>query len=89
MHSSTTSAFWDRFDQPPARAQERTRRAFALFQFDHYHAGLRFKQVNKRHAIWSMRVDDTYRVLGHRTGAEVRWFWISTHAEYDRVLDSL
>jgi hypothetical protein len=30
-----------------------------------------------------------YRTLGLLDNEEIAWFWIGTHAEYDRVLENL
>jgi hypothetical protein len=36
--------------------------------------------------IFSARIGLHYRALAVRSGEEVVWFWIGTHAEYDRLL---
>jgi len=37
----------------------------------------------------SVRVTLGYRALGLLGAEEIVWFWIGTHAEYDRLLDNL
>jgi hypothetical protein len=33
-----------------------------------------------------VRIDRDYRALGVRDGEEIVWFWIGSHADYDRVI---
>jgi len=39
--------------------------------------------------IYSVRVGLGYRALGAMAGDTVTWFWIGSHAEYDKLLDQL
>ncbi len=89
MHSVTISPFWKLFDALPLEIQDGAREAFTQFQQDPFYPSLRFKEVNKRYRIWSARVNDSYRVLGYRRDEEIRWFWIGTHAEYERLLEQV
>jgi hypothetical protein len=66
--------------------QEQARRAHQQFLADPSHRGLRFKPVHPSRPIYSARVGLSYRALGTRDGDTVVWFWIGTHAEYDRIL---
>ncbi len=34
----------------------------------------------------SVRIGIGYRALGVRKGEEIIWFWIGSHADYDRLL---
>jgi hypothetical protein len=47
------------------------------------HPSLRFKKVG---AIYSARVGLHYRALARHRGDNFYWFWIGSHAEYDRLL---
>jgi hypothetical protein len=60
-----------------------------LFAADPTHPSLRFKQVHATRPIYSARVGLGYRALCVREGEDLVWFWIGSHAEYDRLLDSL
>jgi hypothetical protein len=66
--------------------QEQARRAHQQFLADPSQRGLHFKLVHASRPIYSARVGLSYRVLGTRDGDTVVWFWIGTHAEYDRIL---
>ncbi|MGH2516683.1 MAG: hypothetical protein ACRDHP_13600 [Ktedonobacterales bacterium] len=39
--------------------------------------------------LWSARVTRQYRVLGVRSGDSIRWFWIGTHREYEKIIKGL
>lgn len=69
--------------------QRQARAAYKLFAQDPAHPSLRFKQVHTTRPIYSARVGLGYRALGVREGEDVIWFWIGSHAEYDRLIDSL
>ena len=56
---------------------------FALFSKNPSHPSLRFKQVGP---FWSVRVSHSYRALAVKNGDELTWFWIGTHADYDKFL---
>ena len=60
------------------------------FKSDNARPGLEFKQLCrvKDERLFSARVSDGYRVLGvpllDESEPAILWFWIGTHAEYDR-----
>ena len=39
--------------------------------------------------IFSARVSKSYRSVGIMLGDEIIWFWISSHADYDRLVRSM
>lgn len=39
--------------------------------------------------LWSVRITASYRAVGVRTDDLIVWFFIGTHAEYERLLASL
>ena len=47
---------------------------------------LDFKRVSRRQPVYSVRVSTDYRALGVVDGADIVWFWIGPHHEYDRML---
>jgi hypothetical protein len=46
------------------------------------HPSLHFKKVGR---YWSVRVALGHRALAVEVGDDLVWFWIGSHAEYDRV----
>jgi hypothetical protein len=51
------------------------------------HPSLQFKCLHTDLPLWSARITDSYRAVGiRRKGDEIVWFFIGTHAEYDKLL---
>jgi hypothetical protein len=46
-------------------------------------------KVHQRDPIYSARMALGYRALGLLDDDEIAWFWIGTHAAYDRLLENL
>jgi len=84
MTSHATSRFWRCYDRLPAEIQQTAVKQYQLWLQDPSHPSVRFKKVAD--AYWSARVTHDYRALGVRDGDVVIWFWIGTHAEYERLL---
>lgn len=57
-------------------------RAYALLKDDPKHPSLHFKKID---VFWSVRVGIHYRALGMDVKDGILWFWIGSHAEYDRI----
>ena len=87
MRSRTTAKFWKAYEGLPEHVRRQARVAFAIFEANPWHPGLHFKQVHATREIFSARVGLTYRALGQRVGDdEIVWFWIGSHADYDRLI---
>jgi hypothetical protein len=70
--------------------QGRAKAAYQQFVLDPNHPGLKFKHVHPTLPLWSVRITASCRALGFRTAPDtIVWFFIGTHAEYDRFLASL
>lgn len=74
------------FAELPVSVQEQTRGAYRQFMRDPWHPGLHFKPVHTILPIYSARVGKGYRAVGQRDESGVVWFWIGSHAEYNRLL---
>ena len=48
------------------------------------HGSLHFKKVGK---FYSVRIGISYRALGTEIEEGLLWFWIGTHAEYDKLIN--
>jgi hypothetical protein len=55
---------------------------FQLLKADPQHPSLHFKRVGRFHSV---RVGAHYRALAVHASDGLLWFWIGTHAEYDRI----
>lgn len=68
------------------RIQARARRAYNLFLDHPEHPSLRFKKVAQLENVYSVRIGLGYRALGVLEASTVIWFWIGSHADYDRMI---
>jgi hypothetical protein len=88
--SKTHLKFRRDFARLPGPVQHRARDAYRRFQSDPSHPALQFKPLHATLPIWSVRITDSYRAVGVRKNDdEIVWFFIGTHADYDKLLASL
>lgn len=88
MKSRGTPRFWSAYRELPAGVRESARKAYSIFRVNPEHPGLRFKRVSEQEPVYSVRIGLGYRALGLFDGDEVTWFWIGSHADYDRLLET-
>ena len=89
MNSRTTRRFRALFASLPTPVKRQARQAYRRFLRDPSHTGLQFKLVISDPPTYSARVGIGYRAVGALDGGTVVWFWIGSHAEYDRLLSRL
>jgi hypothetical protein len=89
MKSRTTKQFRELFAGLPARAQRQARQSYRLFKENPAHPGLHFKKVHPEPPTYSARVGISYRAIGTLDGDTIIWFWIGSHASYDKLLEQL
>jgi hypothetical protein len=78
-----TPDFWFHYRQLPEEIQELADRCYEFLKLDPRYPSLHFKKVGQ---FWSVRVGIHYRALAIEDNGDIAWFWIGTHAEYDRLL---
>ena len=83
MQSRAVANFWEGYHRLPAKVRGAAKRQFARWLEDPHHPSLQFKKVGD---FWSARVTGSYRAVGVMDGDTVIWFFIGTHAEYERLL---
>ncbi len=83
MTHSTTADFWRLYNALPEDVRRLADKNFDLLQADSTHPSLYLKEID---GVWSVRVGRSYRALGYREGEEFVWFWIGSHADYDKLL---
>ena len=74
--------FWAAYRKLPDAVRALADKNFALLKSEPRHPSLHFKKVGK---LWSARVGLHYRALATETDGDLVWFWIGSHAEYDRL----
>ncbi len=83
MKHRATAGFWRRYHRLPQEIRQLADKNFELLKANPYHPSLHFKKIG---TLWSARVGSGYRALGLDEGGTVQWFWIGTHAEYDKLI---
>jgi hypothetical protein len=86
MKHLTLPRFWQCYRRLPLTVQELADKNYALLKDDLHHPSLHFKCVDAIKQLWSVRVGDHYRALGVEKAEGIVWFWIGSHAEYDKLL---
>ena len=89
MNSRTTRRFRELLAKLPEQVRLHARDAYQLFRQNPSHPGLRFKKVHDDPAIYSARVGIDHRAVGVLERGGIVWFWIGSHADYDKLLDQL
>jgi len=78
-----TNDFWAAYRGLPADARELADKNYELLKADPQHPSLQLKAVGR---FRSVRIGLRYRALGVEVADGISWFWIGTHAEYDRLV---
>lgn len=84
MTHHATPQFWACYNALSKAVQLLADRNFERLKSDPHHPSLHFKQIGK---VWSARVGIGYRALAIRSGDDWIWFWIGSHADYDKLLE--
>ena len=86
MKSRTTPRFRKLYATLPHKDQALAQKAFQFWLDDPNHPSLRFKEVDPRANMVSVRISVRLRALGLRAGDQVTWVWIGDHDEYERLI---
>jgi hypothetical protein len=82
---TASARFWACYEALPAEVRALADKNFNLLKADPAHPSLQFKLLGGGR-LYSVRVGLHYRALGLPRKQGVHWFWIGTHAEYDRLV---
>ncbi|WP_411280468.1 hypothetical protein [Gemmatimonas sp.] len=83
MSHHASPAFWACYDALPAAVRALADKQFALLKENPRYPSLHFKRIGRLH---SARVGSHYRALAVDVPDGILWFWIGTHADYDRLV---
>jgi hypothetical protein len=86
MNSRVTDDFLANFAGLPDAVKAQARKSYRLWKSDPSHPSLHFKRIHNHEAMYSVRVSKGWRALGILMGDTIHWFWIGSHAEYDRLI---
>lgn len=85
MRHTASARFWRCYDSLPVEVRSLADKNFRLLEADPAHPSLQLKLLSDG-KLYSVRVGLHYRALGLPQDSAVHWFWIGTHAEYDRLV---
>ena len=83
MNHRATARFWDFHARLPEEIRRLADANYEFLKADPRHPSLHFKKVGR---MWSVRNGIHYRAVAVEDGADIVWFWISHHSEYDRII---
>ena len=86
MNSKVTDDFVDCFRRLPAAVQAQARKNYRLWRANPSHPSLHFKRVHRHDELYSVRIGIGWRALGLLEEDTIHWFWIGSHADYDKFL---
>ena len=83
MKRFASPQFWRHYRQLSPEVRSLADKNFQLLKADPKHPSLHFKRIGR---LWSVRVGAHYRALDLDRTDGVVWFWIGSHADYDKLL---
>ena len=83
MKHFSSPSFWECYEKLPRNIQELADKNFSFLEVNINHPSLHTKKVG---IYWSVRVGKKHRALAVEVEEGLLWFWIGTHAEYDKIL---
>lgn len=82
MHFASPS-FWSAYESLPASVQRVADRNYKILKENPKHPSLHLKKIGR---YCSVRVGLHYRALAVEIEDGMHWFWIGSHAEYDKLI---
>jgi hypothetical protein len=89
LNSHVTEDFLACFAALPDTVKTQARKAHRLWLHNPSHPSLHFKRVHASEPVFSVRLIIGWRALGLLEGDTMYWFWIGSHADYERLLQQL
>jgi len=83
MTHHTTADFWACYRELPEDVQRVADTNYELLRTNSRHPSLHFKRVGR---LWFVRVGIGYRALAVDSDDGPLWYWIGSHAEYNRII---
>jgi hypothetical protein len=76
-------AFWAAYERLPPPVRDLADKNYDLLKRDPQHPSLHLKKIDR---FWSVRVGLRFRALAVEVDEGLLWFWIGSHADYDRLI---
>jgi len=84
VNSIATDSFWKLYRALPDSVRQEAKEAFRLFCRNAAHPGLSFERLRCDPESWSVRITRGFRAVGWKRQDSVVWYWIGSHAEFDK-----
>jgi hypothetical protein len=81
-HYASTN-FWTCYRALPKSVRDVADEAYERLKANPRHPSLHFKKIGR---FWSVRVGGHHRALAVEADGGLVWFWIGSHADYDKLL---
>ena len=82
IHYASPS-FWTAYESLPASVQQVADQNYKILKENPKHPSLHLKKIGR---YWSVRVGIRHRALAVEVENGLLWFWIGSHAEYDKLI---
>ena len=82
IHFASPS-FWSAYEALPASVQRAADKSYKILKNNPRYPSLHFKKIGR---YWSVRVGIHYRALAVEVEDGLLWFWIGSHAQYDKLI---
>jgi hypothetical protein len=89
VKSRVTDDFVACFARLPDAVKAQARKSYLIWRSNPTHPGLHFKRIHGGVNLYAVRVSLGWRALGLLEGDTIHWFWIGSHADYDKLLKRL
>ena len=83
MKSETLPSFWKDYAKLSPQLKQQARKVYQLWSENPFHPSLRFKCINHKESLWSVRISRGVRAIGVLNDDTVVWFWIGSHDDYE------
>jgi hypothetical protein len=83
MRHFASPAFWAAYERLPEGVRALADKNYALLKENPQHPSLHFRKVGR---YWSVRIGLRYRALAVEIEEGLLWFWIGSHADYDKLI---
>ena len=83
MRHFASSKFWSAYQALPRQIRNLADENYELMKGNPRHPSLQLKKVGR---YWSVRVGAHYRALAAEVDEGLLWFWIGSHADYDKLI---
>ena len=83
MNHFASPSFWSSYEALPLLVKRVADKNYEILKANPKHPSLHLKKINR---YWSVRIGIHYRALAVEIEDGLLWFWIGSHAEYDKLI---